>query len=73
MKDAASTLHLRMAKTAIILKQIYADTPGQGTVVRHLGAGGREAAQEMRALFREAVPEALATKATQRRSKTATG
>ena len=38
MKDAASTLRLRMAKTAITLKQIYADAPGQGTVVWHLGA-----------------------------------
>jgi chromosome partitioning protein len=73
MKDAASTLHLRMAKTAITLKQIYADAPGQGTVVWHLGARGREAAQEMRALFREALPEAHAAKTTQRRGKTATG
>lgn len=32
MKDAASTLRLRLAKTAITLKQIYADVPGQGTV-----------------------------------------
>jgi chromosome partitioning protein len=73
MKDAASTLHLRMAKTPITLKQIYADAPGQGTVVWHLGARGREAALEMRALFREAVPEAIVGKTAQRRSKTATG
>ena len=73
MKDAASTLHLRMAKTAITLKQIYADAPGQGTVVWHLGARGREAAHEMRALFREAVPEAIAAKAARRHAKTATG
>jgi chromosome partitioning protein len=73
MKDAASTLHLRMAKTTITLKQIYADAPGQGTVVWHLGARGREAAQEMRALFREALPEMIAVKTAQRRNKTATG
>src|SRR6202051_4991924 len=33
MKDAAATLGLRMAKTALTLRQIYADAPGQGAVV----------------------------------------
>ena len=30
MKEAASALHLPMAKTALILRQIYADAPGRG-------------------------------------------
>ena len=30
MKDAAAALELPMAKTALTLKQIYADAPGQG-------------------------------------------
>lgn len=73
MKEAAAALGLRMAKTAITLKQIYADAPGQGAVVWHMGARAREAAQEMRALFREALPDALATKAARRQAKTAAG
>lgn len=58
MKDAARALGLPLAKTALTLKQIYADAPGQGTVVWRLGARGREAAQEIRTLFREIVPQA---------------
>ena len=41
MRDAASALHLPMAKTAITLKQVYADAPGQGVVVWHFGAAPR--------------------------------
>src|SRR5437868_12641563 len=43
MKDAAAKLDLPMARTALTLKQIYADAPGQGAVVWHLGPRGREA------------------------------
>ncbi len=73
MMEAAASLKLRLAKTPVTLKQIYADAPGQGTVVWNLGARGREAAQEMRALFRETVPEAIASKSTRRQNKTAAG
>jgi chromosome partitioning protein len=59
MKDAAKALGLPLAKTALTLKQIYADAPGQGTVVWRLGARGREAAHEIQALFREVLPEAV--------------
>ena len=38
MKDAAAALELPLAKTAVTLKQIYADAPGQGAVVWRLGA-----------------------------------
>lgn len=59
MKDAAAALSLPMASTAMILRQIYADAPGQGSVVWNLGARAREAANEARVLFRELLPEAV--------------
>src|SRR5580700_11677486 len=37
MRYAAAGLHLPVAKTALTLKQVYADAPGQGAVVWHLG------------------------------------
>lgn len=58
MKDAAAALELPLARTALTLKQIYADAPGQGAVVWQLGARGREAASEVDALFREVLPDA---------------
>lgn len=58
MKDAAAALALPMASTAMTLRQIYADAPGQGSVVWDLGARAREAAHEAEALFRELLPEA---------------
>lgn len=62
MKDAAAALHLPLAGTALTLKQIYADAPGQGAVVWHMGARAREAAAEAKQLFREILPEAFARK-----------
>jgi chromosome partitioning protein len=58
MKDAAAALELPLAKTALTLKQIYADAPGQGAVVWHMGARGKEAATEAASLFRELFPAA---------------
>ncbi|OWK34902.1 AAA family ATPase [Fimbriiglobus ruber] len=72
MKDAAAHLGLTMAKTALTLKQIYADAPGQGAVVWQMGARGKEAAQEIRALFQEALPEAKKTGSAVRSKKQAT-
>ena len=40
MKDAAAALELPLAGTALTLKQIYADAPGQGAVVWQLGSRG---------------------------------
>jgi chromosome partitioning protein len=71
MKDAAAALELPMAKTALTLRQIYADAPGQGAVVWQLGARGREAADEVQALFREVLPEARMTRASRRPAKLA--
>ncbi|HEX3146673.1 MAG TPA: ParA family protein [Gemmataceae bacterium] len=58
MKDAAATLDLPLAITPVILRQIYADAPGQGTLVWRMGARAGEAAQEIAKLFRELLPEA---------------
>src|SRR5271163_1032262 len=62
MKDAAAALELPLAKTALTLRQIYADAPGQGAVVWQLGARGREAAEEVASLFGEVLPEARKAK-----------
>ncbi|MBL8879297.1 MAG: ParA family protein [Phycisphaerales bacterium] len=58
MKDAAAALALPLATTAMTLRQIYADAPGQGAVVWNLGSRAREAAREVEQLFREILPEA---------------
>jgi chromosome partitioning protein len=58
MKEAAVALDLPLAATAMILRQIYADAPGQGAVVWKLGSRGKEAAQEVDKLFREILPSA---------------
>lgn len=70
MKDAAAALDLPLAKTALTLKQIYADAPGQQAVVWQLGSRGREASAEVRALFRSVLPEACGNA---RRSKKKVG
>jgi chromosome partitioning protein len=57
MKDAAEALSLPLASKAMILRQIYADAPGQGEVVWKLGARAREAAHEIEELFREILPD----------------
>lgn len=67
MKAAAKSLGLPMAHTALILRQIYADAPGQGAVVEMLGARAKEAAREIDVLFRELVPEAVATASGKRK------
>jgi chromosome partitioning protein len=58
MRDAAAALELPIAESALTLKQIYADAPGQGAVVWHLGSRGTEAANEVRSLFRQILPDA---------------
>jgi len=59
MKDAAAALNIPRAKTPIILRQVYADAPGQGTVVWRMGSRAHEAAAEIRQLFSEILPEAV--------------
>jgi chromosome partitioning protein len=60
MKDAAKALNLPLADTAMILRQIYADAPGQGQVVWNMGSRAADAAKEVDQLFREILPEAAA-------------
>ena len=59
MQDAATALNLPLAKTAMILRQIYADAPGQGATVWNMGARAKEAASEVDQLFREILPQAV--------------
>jgi chromosome partitioning protein len=62
MKDAAAALNLPLANKTMTLRQIYADAPGQGTVVWNLGARAQEAADEVNQLFREILPDACGSK-----------
>lgn len=72
MKDAAAALNLPLTDTAMTLRQIYADAPGQGEVVWHLGSRAAEAALEVEQLFREILPDACKPKASgSRKRKTA--
>jgi chromosome partitioning protein len=73
MKEAAAALGLPLARTSLTLRQIYADAPGQGAVVWQLGANGRVAADEVRALFAEVLPESRALKPARRSSKQGVG
>ena len=57
MKAAAAALRLSLTDTAMTLRQVYADAPGQRTVVWKMGARARDAALEIDQLFRELVPE----------------
>ncbi|TWT77309.1 hypothetical protein Pla123a_19670 [Posidoniimonas polymericola] len=59
MQDAAAALQLPMASTAMTLRQIFADAPGQGSVVWQMGARARTAGEEVRRLFAELLPEAV--------------
>lgn len=56
MKVAAASLDLPMAKTPLILRQVYADAPGQGAVVADFGSRGKQAAAEIEKLFAEILP-----------------
>ncbi|APZ94508.1 ParA family protein [Fuerstiella marisgermanici] len=69
MVEAAKALNMPLADTPMVLRQIYADAPGQGAVVWQLGARAREATKEVRRLFTEIVPEAKTTKAKPRKPK----
>lgn len=64
MRDAAAALSLPLASTAMTLRQIYADAPGQGAVVWNMGAQGRDAAAEIDAIFGEVLPDACRRRLT---------
>lgn len=53
MRDATKLLKLPVAAAPMVLRQIYADAPGQASLVWRMGSRGREAAREIDALFGE--------------------
>jgi chromosome partitioning protein len=71
MRDAAAALRLPVAKTALTLRQVYADAPGQGVVVWQLGTRAREASKQVQHLFRELLPEAIKMHARAKKAKPA--
>ncbi len=58
MIDAAAVLNLPLASQPMTLRQVYADAPGQGKVVWHIGARARDAANEVTQIFCVILPEA---------------
>jgi chromosome partitioning protein len=56
MKEAAEALDMLLADSMLTQKQIYADAPGQRAVVWKLGSRGKNAGQEIQALFDEIMP-----------------
>jgi len=63
-KAAAKALKLSLTATALTQRQVYADAPGQRTVVWKMGARAADAAKEIDQLFRELLPE-VGTKVAQ--------
>ena len=59
MREAAQALNLTVARTAITLRQAYADAPGQRKLIFEMSYAARDAAEEMDQLFRELLPEAV--------------
>ena len=53
MREAAAGLGLKIAETAVTLRQAYADAPGQATFVWNMGYAARGAAEEIEQLFQE--------------------
>lgn len=66
MKDAAAALKLPLAKSALTLRQIYADAPGQAKVVWQMGSRAADAADEVQRVFQEILPAAMARKVTKK-------
>lgn len=69
MKEAASALQFPLASQPMILRQIYADAPGQGDVVWNMGSRAREASKEVERLFSEILPDAVSKKKIKREAK----
>lgn len=62
MRDAAAALALPLASRAMVLRQVYADAPGQGALVWNMGSRAHDAASEINDLFAEIVPSGLRNK-----------
>jgi chromosome partitioning protein len=59
MRSAAEALQLRLARTALTLRQAYADAPGQASFVWNMSQTARDAAAEIEELFCEILPVAV--------------
>jgi chromosome partitioning protein len=59
MREAAGALGLKIAETAITLRQAYADAPGQATFVWNMGYQAKGASKEIDRLFKELFPEVV--------------
>jgi chromosome partitioning protein len=68
MREIAAELKLRITGPALTLRQIYADAPGQGSVVWRMGTRGKEAAAEVLELFETLLPNAVADRRTSRKA-----
>ena len=68
MKNAARDLKLPVADSAMTLRQIYADAPGQATLVWRMGTRGKEATLEIEKLFKELFPGKLKGKVRKAKS-----
>jgi chromosome partitioning protein len=62
--DAAPELGISVASTAMYLRQPYADSVGQGSVVWRMGRRGNEAAAELDLLFEEVLQYGRTEKST---------
>ena len=69
MLDAAQALQLSVAKTAVTLRQVYEDAPGQATFVWRMGYAARDAADEIDALFHELLPSVPSNNTMQMRRR----
>ncbi|HLO39992.1 MAG TPA: ParA family protein [Phycisphaerales bacterium] len=67
MREAAAALKLPLATTAMTLRQVYADAPGQGQVVWEMGNRAADATKEVELLCAELVPEAVPTTSSARK------
>ncbi|MDX1926258.1 MAG: ParA family protein [Pirellulaceae bacterium] len=73
MYSAAAALNLRLALTAITLRQAHADAPGQATYVWRMPAHARPAAAEIDQFFRELLPEVAGERLLEKPASKAAG
>jgi len=62
MREAATLLKLPITPTFMTLRQIYADAPGQASVVWQMGSRAKQAAAEVDRLIGELLPDAVHSK-----------
>jgi len=69
MIKSTAKIGLPMTSTRLSLRQVYADAPGKSSVVWKMGARGRVAAEEIRQIFAELLPEAAKRSKRKRKPK----